>query len=46
MLLHPLDSVSPAIVVTVAPDAIDVDPSVGAEYPETVPQESVPDPSV
>jgi hypothetical protein len=39
------ESVSPEIVVTVAPDAIDVDPSVGAEYPDTVPQESVPEPS-
>jgi hypothetical protein len=38
--------VKPAIVVTVAPEAIDVDPNVGAEYPETVPQESVPEPSV
>jgi hypothetical protein len=40
------DNVNPEIVVTVDPDAIDVDPSVGAEYPDTVPQESVPDPSV
>ena len=39
-------SVSPAIVVTVAPEAIDVDPRVGAEYPATVAQESVPAPSV
>ena len=38
--------VSPTIVVTVAPEAIDVEPSVGAEYPEIVPQESVPEPSV
>jgi hypothetical protein len=28
------DSVSPEIVVTVAPEAIDVEPSVGAEYEE------------
>jgi len=28
------DSVSPAIVVTVDPDAIDVDPSVGAAFSE------------
>ena len=34
-----LVSVSPATVVTVAPDAIDVEPSVGGSYPETVPQE-------
>lgn len=34
------------IVVTVAPDAIEVDPIVGAEYPDTVPQERVPEPSV
>ena len=32
---------SPAIVVTVAPEAIDVEPSVGAEYPVIVPQEVV-----
>jgi hypothetical protein len=38
--------VKPAIVVTVAPEATDVEPIVGAEYPETVPQESVPEPSV
>ena len=31
--------VRPAIVVTVAPDAIDVEPMVGAENPDTVPQE-------
>ena len=30
---------NPTIVVTVAPEAIDVEPSVGAEYPSTVPQE-------
>ena len=30
------ESVSPAIVVTVAPDPIDVEPSVGAEYEDTV----------
>jgi hypothetical protein len=32
-----LVKVSPATVVTVAPDAIDVDPSVGAEYELSVP---------
>jgi hypothetical protein len=33
--------VSPAIVVTVAPEAIDVEPIVGAEYEATVPQDEV-----
>ena len=33
------DKVTPAIVVTVAPDAIDVEPSVGAEYEDTVAQD-------
>ena len=31
--------VNPAIVVTVAPDPIGVDPIVGSENPDTVPQE-------
>jgi hypothetical protein len=34
-------SVRPEIVVTVAPDAIVVEPRVGAEYPATVPQDDV-----
>jgi len=37
--------VSPAIFVTVEPEVIDVDPSVGAEYEDTVPHEAV-EPSV
>ena len=32
-------NVSPAIVVTVAPEPIDVEPIVGAENPDTVPQD-------
>ena len=33
--------VNPAIVVTVAPELITVEPIVGAEYPATVPQDDV-----
>ena len=36
-----LVNVRPAIVVTVAPEAIDVDPNVGAEYEVDVPQDEV-----
>ena len=32
---------SPAIVVTVAPEPIDVEPSVGAEYEDTVPHDTL-----
>ena len=37
--------VKPLIVVTVAPEPIDVEPIVGAEYEATVPQDEV-EPSV
>ena len=37
--------VSPAIVVTVAPEAIEVEPIVGAEYEEEIPVSAEPSPA-